>query len=42
MLLECAKVNNIKRFIFVSTDEVYGESSFQASTILDTLFINVN
>jgi len=29
VLLECAKASNIKRFIHVSTDEVYGESSFK-------------
>eukprot|EP01121_Diplochlamys_sp_Union-15-3_P006395 TRINITY_DN16894_c0_g1_i1.p1 TRINITY_DN16894_c0_g1~~TRINITY_DN16894_c0_g1_i1.p1 ORF type:complete len:362 (+),score=54.98 TRINITY_DN16894_c0_g1_i1:53-1087(+) len=28
VLLECAKVHNVKRFVHVSTDEVYGESSF--------------
>lgn len=28
-LLEAAKVNNIKRFIHVSTDEVYGEVAYK-------------
>jgi dTDP-glucose 4,6-dehydratase len=42
VLLECAKANNIKRFIFVSTDEVYGESSFQDGAIESTVLQPTN
>jgi dTDP-glucose 4,6-dehydratase len=42
VLLECAKVNKIRRFIHVSTDEVYGESSFADGVIENTMLQPTN
>lgn len=33
VLLECAKVHGIKRFLHVSTDEVYGETAYKDLTL---------
>lgn len=38
ILLEAAKVSNVKRFVHISTDEVYGEAKDRPSTELDPLF----
>jgi dTDP-glucose 4,6-dehydratase len=39
VLLECAKYMKVKRFIHVSTDEVYGEVAHQEEDVLETALL---
>lgn len=42
ILLECAKEAGIKRFIHVSTDEVYGETAYNDGTVEEVMLQPTN
>lgn len=42
ILLECAKVYGIKRFVHISTDEVYGETAYKDGTLEESILCPTN